>query len=189
MIFSNLDEKTYEILKVRYQDSIKESTKSDEFKEHYELNLSFNENTSIINYDYMQDLFEKFKHDKTAENKEKLIQSLAILSVQDQEIAMDIINSSDVSGFGDLISEINNIKASRLDKKIKDYAELFGLDFVKLKELYIDVKNEDELNKGNKFVDLISSADIIKVQNYYNLSFWKAKTRLYEDVKKFILNK
>lgn len=189
MIISRLDENTYEILKIRYQDSIQESVMSDEFKEHYEINLRFNENNSEVNYDYMQDLFEKFKLDKTTENKEKLIKSLAILGMQDQEIAIDIINSNDISGYGDLISEINKVKAIRLDKKIKDYAELFGFSFDKLKGLYIDAKSEDELNKGNRFVDLISLADGAKVQEYYNLPFWRAKSKLYDDTRDFILNK
>lgn len=189
MIISNLDEKTYEMLKVRYQDSIKENINSDEFKEHYEIDLSFNENTLEINYDYMNDLFTRYKKDKTDENKEKLIQSLAILSKADQEIAMDIINSSDIGGFGDLISEINKIKASRLDKKIKDFADTFGFEWARVKELYIDVKSKEELNKGNRFIDLINSVDEIRVQDYYNLPFWRAKTKLYEDVENFILNK
>lgn len=188
MIVSNLDENTYEILKVRYQDSIQSGVLKDEFKEHYEINLSFNENRFEINYDYMQDLFAKFKRDRTAENKEKLIKSLAILSEADQEIALDIINSNDISDYMDLISEINKVKASKLDKKIKDYAELFGLDFIKLKEIYIDAKSETDLNKGNRLVDLINLSDKKKVQDYYKVPFWQGKTKLYDDIKIFVLN-
>lgn len=189
MIVSNLDENTYEILKARYQDSIKDGALKDEFKEHYEMDLSFNENRFEINYDYMQDLFEKFRRDKTAENKEKLIKSLAILSEADQEIALDIINFNDISGFVDLIGEINKIKASRLDEKIKDFTEIFGLDFAKLKEIYVDTKTKDDLNKANRLVDLINLADKTKVQDYYKAAFWQAKTRLYDDITIFVLDK
>ena len=131
----------------------------------------------------MNSRFKKFmrlRHDAAGEQlieqaKIELFKSFAMLSDEEQEFAQIIIRDIQLGvlmpdedkTFRDYISEY---MCKQKDGQIHRFAECFGLDEIKLKEL-LSLNLNTALNELGRFDDLKNTADFNKVKEYFKKQY------------------
>lgn len=172
----------------------------------YDLNPHISKiSTGKIDADYMNSRFKKFmrlRHDAAGEQlieqaKIELFKSFAMLSDEEQEFAQIIIRDIQLGvlmpdedkTFRDYISEY---MCKQKDGQIHRFAECFGLDEIKLREL-LSLNLSTALNELGRFDDLKNTADFEKVKFYFKkqygeISPFKIRNLFDELLHKFIVS-
>lgn len=174
------DEHTYDILKHRYDDLKKGRTDSGYLgrKPGYNLDASLSEiEKEKIDADYLEKHFRNMIPVLTGgaseEEKLKAIQDfekeLAILSIEDQDYARHIISDIKtglliVEEHKTLVQYIAERKKVAIDIRIHSFAENFGVDEALLLEIYKTTTNGSDLNRENRFNNLLSPIKGLKAK-------------------------
>ena len=160
-----------------------------------------------IDEDYLESHFKKvvpiiISNEYTENEKDNAIKEfeaeLPKLSMLNQKYALNIISDVrkgllKIEGDKTLMQYIYEYKQKELDKIIFEKANLFGLDKVLLKEIYLTSKNERDLNEHQRFERLKNGADYVKVISYFTekdnkqYNMFTAKIKLDKELKDFIL--
>ena len=202
-----ISEETYLILLQRYREMLIPRGDSDE-EPPYDLNPHITElSTGKIDADYMNSRFEKYLKVKLDGQSVEIIEgalqelykSFALLPEEEQKFAKVFIDDVKLGNlvpdndktFRDYISEY--IKAAK-DDQIHRFAEVFGLDEEKLRDLVEAHVTEDNINEFDRFGKLKATADAQKIIAYFEketkekLSLFKANSKFNNFLRKFILS-
>lgn len=202
-----ISEETYLILLQRYREMLIPRGDSDE-EPPYDLNPHITElSTGKIDADYMNSRFEKYLKVKLDGQSVELIEgalqelykSFALLPEEEQKFAKVFIDDIKLGNllpdndktFRDYISEY--IKTAK-DDQIHRFAEVFGLDEEKLRDLVEAHVTDDNINEFDRFGKLKATADAQKIIAYFEketkekLSLFKANSKFNNFLRKFILS-
>lgn len=173
----NLSEEEYNILLVRYKETIVEVPPGEPpIEVIYNINTNIIENSSIkIDYDYMESKFKKYIKALQINNNDdlslinsvfdELRHSFAFLSQDDQKIANIIIH--DIQS-GDLIIHesdtfnelMTTYKLSRKANNITEFSKLWGIPEDQLKHFIEESKNYSNLNEYGRLDQLLNVTNI-----------------------------
>ena len=202
-----ISEETYLILLQRYREMLIPRGDSDE-EPPYDLNPHITElSTGKIDADYMNSRFEKYLKVKLDGQSVEIIEgalqelykSFALLPEEEQKFAKVFIDDVKLGNlvpdndktFRDYISEY--IKAAK-DDQIHRFAEVFGLDEEKLRDVVEAHVTEDNINEFDRIGKLKATADAQKIIAYFeketkeSLSLFKANSKFNNFLRKFILS-
>lgn len=207
MVDMEMSEDEYNVLVLRYQEIDKGGGGGDPTSLNIHFNYQIVEESFKIDYNYMNQNFDKFikilfdensSEEDIKELKASLHKNFASLPKDRQIIAEMIINDFEN---GDLeIREgwnfndyINAYSVSELDKQISELVDFTGLDEDKLRELLNLKLTESNLDEYGRFEALVESADIGLITS--NLSMVKGtsirqfRSKIYLDkiLRKFLL--
>lgn len=204
-----LNEEIYYILLQRYKELfIKGSVNPSEPEPPYDLNPHITEiSTGKIDADYMNSRFEKYLklklYGQSKQDIDEALQSLyksfAMLSEEEQKYAEIFIKDVQLGNiipengktFRDYITEY--MKMAK-DRQINRFAQTFGIDNIKLAELMKSSFSVVDDFSEQKLKSLISSVDIDKVIEYYQvkqrekISSFKAKIKIDALIRQFVMN-
>lgn len=205
------DKKTYDIMEMRFKDLKRKPDGKTGIDSRFGFDIDAirsEMDMATIDADYLEEHFRQvipiiISDDKTADEKDDAVmmfeKELKTLSMEDQEHARSII--SDIrSGFlkiedGKTLKEyVREYAEKELDNKISDKANLFGLDKMLLRELYMTCQNERDLNEHNRFEKLLNGADKDRILDYFKKrdgvqNGFQARAKLDTEMKDFILRK
>lgn len=202
-----LTHEIYLILLQRYRELFGGKEKGEEIPP-YDLDPHITElNTGKIDADYINSRFEKYlkirrngdSADKIELALQELYKSFALLPEEEQKYAKVFINDVKLGNiaptndktFRDYIVEY--IRAAK-DDQIYRFADTFGLDETKLRNIMKLHLAEDNINEFDRYGKLKATADPQKVKQYFekvtgeSLSLFKANSRFDNLLRKFILN-
>lgn len=202
-----MTEDEYNVLVLRYQEIDKGGGGGDPSSLNIHFNYQIVEESFKIDYNYMNQNFDKFikilfdensSEEDIKELKASLHKNFASLPKDRQIIAEMVINDFEngdleiVDGW-DFNDYINDYSVSELDKQISELVGFTGIDENKFRELLNLKLTENNLNEFGRFDSLVDSANIDLITE--NLSKVKGKTerqfkgKIYLDkiLRKFLL--
>lgn len=205
-----LDEERYLVLLQRYKELFTSTSPTGVGIEEppYDLDPHITElSTGKIDADYMNSRFAKYlkvkldgqSREKIEDALQELYKSFALLPEEEQKFAKVFIDDvrlgnvipQDDKTFRDYIVEY--IRAAK-DDQIYRFADTFGLDESKLRELVELHLSEDNINEFDRLGKLKATADIQKVKAYFEresgepISVFKAKSKFDNLLRSFILS-
>lgn len=206
----DLDEMTYNVLLERYKELFQGSggggTGSDDIP--YDIDTNLTELSSEkINAEYMNTRFVKYVRMLQGDNPTEEVQaaldqlhtSFALLSKDDQKIAEIVLG--DFQNGKLKIEEGKSLRdyITAYNKRIKDdqihrFAQAFGLEEAKLKELMNLVSSGEDINEFGRLTKLEETMDIDKAQHFVEMMKHKSVTKRIarresnDIIKKFILD-
>lgn len=204
-----LDEERYLVLLQRYRELFPITPPSPGIEEPpYDLDPHITElSTGKIDADYMNSRFDKYLKvkldgqsiEKIEDTLQELYKSFALLPEEEQKYAKvfiddvklgNIIPTNDKT-FRDYVYEY--IRAAKNDQ-IHRFAEAFGLDEAKLRDLVELHVSEENINEFDRLGKLKETADIEKIKKYFEkeaggpMTIFKAKSKFDNLLRNFILS-
>lgn len=163
--------------------------------------------TGKIDADYMNSRFEKYLKvkldgqsiEKIEDSLQELYKSFALLPEEEQKFAKVFINDVRLGNIvpkGDKTFReyiVEYVQAAKNDQ-IHRFADTFGLDEVKLRDIMELHVSEDNINEFDRYGKLKATADTLKIQSYFenktgeNVSVFKVKSKFDNLLRRFILS-
>ena len=205
------DEKTYKVLKMRYQDLTHRGGNGGGRTPGvgYNLPTILSEMAmGKIDSDYLESHFKIvvpiISSDSSDEEKQEVIDNfkkeLGTLPGIQQTYAIKIIDNIKngvlvVDTSKTLLEYINDYMSKDTMDRIQEMADAFGLDFEEFKKIVTTSRNEKELNEHDRFNTLLKTTDVDKAKKYFltkdgvDLKGIKLKSQVNKELKEFILGK
>ena len=174
---------TFQILKQRYQELRKKTKDSEDGEVTFPIDPYLTEeNTGVIDHEYMNSRFQKWKkvlEDPNADSKllestlAELHKSFAFLSQEDQKYAnlfLHDVQTGDIKIAEELSFQDYIIRYAKDEKseQVKKLVQSLGISEKMLSDMMRENINEDTLNEYGRFDALKATVDLDKAQAYFS---------------------